>query len=65
MYFAVIYMYLGVKLATMTTIVKFYWPSVRSSLSVLHSNLVTTFWPFLYQILAEKGSFQCVQNEMK
>ena len=31
MYFSVIYMYLGVKLVTMATIVKFYWPSVGSS----------------------------------
>ena len=31
MYFAVIYMYLGVKLVTMATIVKLYWPSVGSS----------------------------------
>ena len=31
MYFSVIYMHLGVKLVTMATIVKFYWPSVGRS----------------------------------
>ena len=31
MYFAVIYMYLGVKLVTMAAIVKFYWLSVGST----------------------------------
>ena len=31
MYFSVIYMYLGLNLVTMATIVKFYWPSVGGS----------------------------------
>ena len=60
MYFAVIYMYLGVKLFTMATIVKFYWSSVGSSFGWDSLQPCDNFLAIPISDF-EKGSFQYVQ----